>query len=133
MTNIPDSREERGLVILSCLLNFIDWLDINEQTSIPFTKERRGELVLEFLTTHSKGTNYYLQAEDIAARLGVPFGKSNDAICGEFRFDRENGLSFTCHSPNEDFELTELTLSALREHVEQQIRNKSQCPFNPDK
>lgn len=80
MTNIPDSREERGLVILSCLLNFIDWMDEHDQTRIPFTKEARGQFVLKFLSSHSNGKNYYLQANDIAARLGIPFGRPDNAI-----------------------------------------------------
>ena len=51
-------------------------------------------------------------------------------VTGEFTFDRERGLSFTCHSHNEDFELTKEALKAVRNHVEQQLRDEHDCPFS---
>lgn len=50
-------------------------------------------------------------------------------VSGEFRFDRENGLSFTCHSIEHDYELTRLALLALQEHIEQQLKDETKCPF----
>lgn len=50
-------------------------------------------------------------------------------VAGEFRFDRENGLSFICHSIEYDYELTKLALLALREHIEQQLKDETKCPF----
>jgi hypothetical protein len=51
-------------------------------------------------------------------------------VSGTFRFDRENGLSFTCHSLEHDYELTKLTLLALQEHIEQQLKDEPKCPFS---
>lgn len=50
-------------------------------------------------------------------------------VSGEFRFDREGGLTFVCHSLEHDYELTKLALLALKEHVEQQLREEEKCPF----
>lgn len=52
--------QQQGLVIISVLLNFGDWLD--------------GQCGFhDFLRGHSEGQNYFLQADDIAERLGVSF------------------------------------------------------------
>lgn len=64
---------QRGLVIISALLNFVDWL---HTPGIPIgNKRKRGELVKQFLASHSEGKNYFIQADDIAERLGVPFAE----------------------------------------------------------
>ena len=79
MTNSPkDTDAERGLVILSALVNFIDWMDGQDVTRMPFTKQKRGEIVLEFLKDNSDGRHCFKQATDIAARLGVPLGRPNN-------------------------------------------------------
>lgn len=77
-----DTQRERGLVIMSALLNFVDYL--NAENIISQTETDRGQLVLRFLESHSNGENYFMCAEEIAERLCQPFqnsgseGKSND-------------------------------------------------------
>lgn len=73
-----DTDTERGLVIISALINFIDYLDEKNQTRIPFTKQKRGDIVLDFLQDHSDKRHCFKQASDIAARLGVPLGRPNN-------------------------------------------------------
>lgn len=64
-------EEQRGLVIMSALLNFADWLA--DEKILLANKSQRGQLVKRFLASHSEGKSYFLKAEDIAKRLGVPF------------------------------------------------------------
>lgn len=69
-----DSISDRGLVIISALLNFTDWMNKESKLSLMhYSKKERGKLVREFLEAHSEGKNYFMCAEDIAKRLGVPF------------------------------------------------------------
>lgn len=72
MTQI-DSTQQRGLVIISALLNYVDWLDSQGKMIPGISKHDRGQLVLQFLASHSEGQNYFMQADDIAKRLGEPF------------------------------------------------------------
>lgn len=71
---------------------------------------------------------------DIHERVEI-FSAQTDAapeckqVSGEFTFDRENGLSFTCHSTEPDFDLTKSALLALQEHIAQQLRDERKCPF----
>jgi hypothetical protein len=65
------THEQRGLVIISVLMNFVDWLD--KENVIALSPKDRAGLVKLFLETHSGEKNYFLCAEDIAERLGVPF------------------------------------------------------------
>ena len=62
---------QRGLAIISALLNFTDYLE--SRRIITHNEQRRGELVREFLEAHSKEHNYFRCADDIAQQLGVPF------------------------------------------------------------
>lgn len=64
--------QHRGLVIMSVLINFVDWLD-RKQLLPRLSETERGKLVLKFLDAHSKGENYFMQAEQIAEILGEPF------------------------------------------------------------
>lgn len=66
--------EQRGLVVMSALLNFVDWLD-NSKGVIHLPEKERGALIVEFLESHSEGENYFKQAEEIAERLSGPFKK----------------------------------------------------------
>ena len=68
---IVNTNQERGLVIISALLNFVDYLE--KRSIITHNEQRRGELIREFLESHSPENNYFMCAEDIAKRLGVPF------------------------------------------------------------
>lgn len=72
-----DTDTERGLVLLSFGINFVDWLRDNDKY-IPFDEKRRGNLVIEFMKSHSGKKNVFKQAEEIAARLGVPLGRPNN-------------------------------------------------------
>lgn len=69
--------QQRGLAIMSALINFVDWLHAQGVlvTNVPEPKaaQLRGQLVLGFLNAHSEGENYFMQAEHIAERLGEPF------------------------------------------------------------
>lgn len=65
-----DTTRQRGLVIISALINFIDWLDREGKLTVP--EAERGKLVMAFLSAHQDGTNYFMQAEQIAERLGAP-------------------------------------------------------------
>lgn len=67
------STRQRGLVIISVLINFIDWL--NSEGVVQLSERKRGELVKQFLDAHQEGENYFLQAEQVAEILGVPFQK----------------------------------------------------------
>ena len=72
-----DTQQQRGLVIMSALISFVDWLHAQGVlvTNVPEAeaKQLRGKLVREFLASHSEGKNYFMRAEDIAERLGEPF------------------------------------------------------------
>jgi hypothetical protein len=74
---MADTDTQRGLVIMSALLNFIDWLGTQGVlvTNVPEVEaeQLRGKLVLEFLKSHSESDGYFKQADDIAKRLGEPF------------------------------------------------------------
>jgi hypothetical protein len=54
-----------------------------------------------------------------------------DQVRGEFTYTREGGLSFTCHAPQEDYELTRLALEALRDEINRQFAREADCPFRP--
>lgn len=70
--NAPDDIDhlQRGLVVMSALINFIDWLDREQYLD---SRQERGEIVKEFLDAHQDGQNYFMQAEQIADALGIPF------------------------------------------------------------
>lgn len=77
----PDSPEldeaqnrQRGLVIISALINFVDWLDC-EDLLPEMSEYERGQLVVKFLKAHAEGENYFMQAEQIAGLLSQPFTK----------------------------------------------------------
>lgn len=70
METVNDAARERGLVIISALLNFIDYL--NSQGLMVLPEEDRGETVLQFLGAHSDDQNYFMCAERIAEQLGIP-------------------------------------------------------------
>lgn len=67
----------RGLVIISALLNFVDWLNSQDYLTI-YGEAERGKLVVSFLESHSKDKNYFLQASDIAKRLKI--GLTDDQV-----------------------------------------------------
>lgn len=71
------TAEQRGLMIISALINFADWLDAQdllvEQVSGHANERPRAQLILDFLKAHSEGENYFMQAEQIAEILGAPF------------------------------------------------------------
>lgn len=67
------SNEQRGLTLISALINFVDWLDAQGELCV--SEHDRGQLVLQFLAAHSKGENYFMQAEQIMEILGQPFQK----------------------------------------------------------
>jgi len=66
-------QTKRGMVIMSALINFVDWLSATELYPFTIEEKDKGMLVREFLASHSEGKNYFMQAEDIASRLEVPF------------------------------------------------------------
>jgi hypothetical protein len=78
MTTTPDTTRQRGLVIISALINFIDWLDAENVVQLP--EKQRAELVLQFLRAHNDGENYFMQAEQIAEILGQPFQEDSNRI-----------------------------------------------------
>ena len=75
MTTEPvDANQQRGLVIISALLNFIDWLEAQDMLTVsPLAGQERAELVKLFLHLHSDKMGYFKQADEIAGRLGAPF------------------------------------------------------------
>lgn len=80
---------QRGMVILSALINFVDWLDSEEILQLP--EQERGELVKRFLDAHQTGENYFMQAEQIAEALGVPFeGESDKPTAATGARDNDN-------------------------------------------
>lgn len=71
MTTAQQQQQQRGLTLISALINFADWLE--SQGELTATEHDRGQLVLKFLDAHSKGENYFMQAEQIMEILGKPF------------------------------------------------------------
>lgn len=67
-----DSLRERGLVIMSALINFMDYLE-SQGILTDLSPKTKGKIIKEFLESHSSKRNYFLQAEDIAERLSIPF------------------------------------------------------------
>ncbi len=66
--------EQSGLMLISALINFVDWLDtqgvlVSNQPE-PRASRLRAKLVKDFLAAHSEGENYLMQAEQIAEILG---------------------------------------------------------------
>lgn len=72
-----DSVEQRGLVVMSALVNFVDWCD---KPICLLSKKERGKMVLDFLSQHSKEKNHFLQAESIAKRLAIPFKPNGEQV-----------------------------------------------------
>ena len=68
---MSDTTAQRGLVVMSALINFVDWLDA--EGVLVTNVEPRTKLVLEFLDAHSEGETYFMQAEQVAEILGIPF------------------------------------------------------------
>lgn len=65
-------NKKRGLVIMSALINFVDWL--HSEGLLPIDDEHeRAQLILKFLAAHSAGENYFMKAEQIAEILSIPF------------------------------------------------------------
>lgn len=75
---MAEADTQRGLVIFSALINFVDWLDLESEGKILGRSEKdRCQLVLRFLAAHQEGQNYVMQPEQIAARLwGGPVGRT---------------------------------------------------------
>lgn len=69
------TNEQRGLMLISALINFADWLHA-EGLLITSGERKRAQLVLKFFDAHSEGGNYFMQAEQIAEILGQPFKES---------------------------------------------------------
>lgn len=72
MTPEQKQQEQRGLTLISALINFADWLHAEELLSVDDERER-AQLVLRFFAAHSEGENYFMQAEQIMEILGTPF------------------------------------------------------------
>ena len=66
------NSEQRGLTLISALINFADWLHA-EGLLITSGERKRARLVLKFFDAHSEGESYFLQAEQIMEILGKPF------------------------------------------------------------
>lgn len=64
--------EQRGLTLISALINFVDWLHSKDLLAIEDERDR-ARLVLKFFDAHSEGENYFMQAEQIMEILGQPF------------------------------------------------------------
>lgn len=73
---MPTENEQRGLVIISVLINFVDYLE--KRRIITHNETRRSELVREFLASHSNEKNYFMSADEIAKKLGVPFENADE-------------------------------------------------------
>lgn len=73
------TSEQCGLMLISALINFADWLD-SEGLLTELPEIERAQLVLKFFDAHQKGENYFMQAKQIMEILGQPFAKeSTDA------------------------------------------------------
>jgi hypothetical protein len=68
----PNANEQRGLMLISALINFADWLD-SEGLLTELSETERAQLVLRFFDAHQKSKNYFMQAEQIVKILGKPF------------------------------------------------------------
>lgn len=68
--------DPRGLMLISALINFVDWLD-GEGLLKRLPDRERARLVLKFFDAHQPGENYFLQATQIAEILGEPFAKES--------------------------------------------------------
>lgn len=66
------TSEQRGLTLISALINFVDWLDREGLIDVP-DETKRARLVTQFFDAHAKGENYFLQAEQIMEIIGAPF------------------------------------------------------------
>lgn len=75
MTETLTPTEQRGLTLISALINFVDWLN-REGLLRSLPDQERARLVLKFFDAHTKGENYFLQAERIMEILGEPFATS---------------------------------------------------------
>lgn len=67
-----EKAEQRGLTLISALINFADWLHAEGLLTVNDERER-AQLVLKFFDAHSEGENYFMQAEQIMEILGKPF------------------------------------------------------------
>lgn len=65
-----DTVQQRGLMLISALINFVDWLDRERLLRPRLSDKERAKLVLKFFDAHQKGENYFLQAEQIVEILG---------------------------------------------------------------
>lgn len=72
MTPEQKQQEQRGLTLISALVNFADWLHAEGLLSVNDERER-AQLVLKFFDAHSRGENYFMQADQIMEILGQPF------------------------------------------------------------
>lgn len=74
MTQLTEEQQsqQRGLTLISALINFVDWLD-SEGLLKPMPEQECAQLVLKFFDAHSRGQNYFMQAEQIMEILGAPF------------------------------------------------------------
>ncbi len=70
-TEIDWRTQNSGLVIISAMLNFADYL--RDKRLLIVSEKGAGKLVKEFLEGHSSEKTYLKRGEDIAKRLGVPF------------------------------------------------------------
>lgn len=75
MSELSDD-EQRGLTLISALINFVDWLD-REGLLKSLSDRERARLVLKFFDAHQPGENYFMQAEQIMELLGEPFAKES--------------------------------------------------------
>lgn len=74
MIQLTDEQQsqQRGLTLISALVNFADWLD-SEGLLKSLPEQERARLVLKFFDVHTRGGNYFMQAEQIMEVLGTPF------------------------------------------------------------
>lgn len=70
-TELEWRTQNSGLIIISALLNFADYL--RDQHLLMVSEQGGGKLVMKFLDGHSHEKTYLKKGEDIAKRLGVPF------------------------------------------------------------
>lgn len=72
MNTEQQQQRQRGLTLISALINFVDWLYSDGLLSVEDERER-AQLVLRFFDAHSRGENYFMQAEQIMEILSKPF------------------------------------------------------------
>lgn len=75
MSELSDDKQ-RGLTLISALINFVDWLD-REGLLKSLSDRERARLVLQFFDAHQPGEHYFMQAEQIMEILGEPFAKES--------------------------------------------------------